>query len=159
MKKIILLLFFCFLSSTIVAQHNSEEKAIKKVIEIFFEGLHNGDSTLIKTTLHSSLKLQSTSNNREGKSILNTQTKSEFLKVIASKKVTDTYLEKLGSFDIKIDGNLASVWTPYEFYYNGKFSHCGANSFQLFKNNGIWEITYLIDMRRREKCTSTIENK
>ena len=57
--------------------------------------------------------------------------------------------EKLLLYDIKIDGNLASVWTPYEFYFNEKFSHCGANSFQLFNNNGKWEIIYLVDMRKR----------
>jgi hypothetical protein len=71
---------------------------------------------------------------------------------IANKKPETVYLEKLLSYDIKVDGNLASVWTPYEFYLNGNFSHCGANSFQLFHNNGKWEIIFLVDMRRRESC-------
>ncbi|MEO9572112.1 MAG: hypothetical protein ABJH82_14470 [Polaribacter sp.] len=81
------------------------------------------------------------------------------LKGIASKKPTDVYLEKLLSYSIKIDGNLASVWTPYEFYLNGNFSHCGANSFQLFSNNGVWEIVYLVDMRRRENCKAPNQKK
>ena len=57
------------------------------------------------------------------------------------------------SFDaIKIDDALASVWTPYQFFYAGKFSHCGVNSFQLVRLNGIWKIQYLIDTRRRNGC-------
>jgi len=71
---------------------------------------------------------------------------------VANKKKEEIWLEKLLYFDINIDGNLASVWTPYEFYVNGSFSHCGSNSFQLFKNNGNWEIIFLVDTRRRQGC-------
>ena len=134
------------------AQSSLEEKAIKNTISTFFEGLHKGDSTLVSSTLNDAIKIQTTFTNKKGNKILKTETRSKLLNTIASKKVTDTYFEKLLSFTIKIDGNLASVWTPYEFYYNGNFSHCGANSFQLYDNNGKWEIIYLVDMRRRNNC-------
>lgn len=152
MQKIIPVLLL-FISSFIVsAQEKEEKKAIKTVIATFFEGLHKGDSSIVKPTLHKDIKIQTTSTNREGEHILQTDSKEKLLTSIANKKPEHVYLEKLLSYDIKIDGNLASVWTPYEFYFNGKFSHCGANSFQLFNNNGKWEITYLIDMRRRAGC-------
>lgn len=153
MSRIILLVMLFIGTSVINAQQEQEEKkAIKKVIEMFFEGLHNGDSTLMKKTLHKEIKLQTTATSREGKKLLKTETREQLLSNIAKKKPEDTYLEKLLSYDIKVDGNLASVWTPYEFYFNGNFSHCGANSFQLFNNNGSWEIIYLVDMRRRGNC-------
>ena len=53
---------------------------------------------------------------------------------------------------IHIDGSLASVWTPYKFYYKGSFSHCGVNSFQLVRIEGRWKIQYLIDTRRPGSC-------
>ena len=57
------------------------------------------------------------------------------------------------TFDmVKVDDGLAIAWTPYQFYYAGKFSHCGVNSFQLVRINGNWKIQYLIDTRRRERC-------
>ena len=62
------------------------------------------------------------------------------------------YLEKLLAYQINVYTSLASVWTPYEFYFNGKFSHCGANSFQLFKEDNQWKIIFLVDIRRRENC-------
>ena len=155
MKKIIFMLLFFVFVNQIVAQDLSEKKAIKHVIETFFEGLHKGDSTIIKATLHKNIKIQTTLTNKEGIKVLKTETKDQLLKMIASKKPDAVYLEKLLSFDIKIDGNLASVWTPYEFYFNGNFSHCGANSFQLFNNNGKWEIIYLVDMRRWQSCKTS----
>ena len=159
MSRIIIILIAFVFSITINAQKKDEEKAIKKVIETFFNGLHKGDSILIKNTLHNKIKIQTTSTNKEGKNILKTETKKQLLTSIANKNPEHIYLEKLLSFDIKIDGNLASVWTPYEFYFNGKFSHCGANSFQLFNNNGNWEIIYLVDMRRRTSCKALKEKK
>ncbi len=53
---------------------------------------------------------------------------------------------------IRIDADLAVVWTPYKFFVGKKFSHCGVNSFQLIKLNGNWKIQYLIDTRRKEGC-------
>lgn len=58
------------------------------------------------------------------------------------------------TFDVvKVDDRLAIAWTPYQFFYAGKFSHCGVNSFQLVRFNGVWKIQYLIDTRRRVGCT------
>ncbi|MHC9088853.1 nuclear transport factor 2 family protein [Tenacibaculum sp. IMCC1] len=152
MQKVFTILIVFALTTVISAQESSEKKVIKKTIETFFEGLHKGDSTLVSSTLNSTINIQTTFTNKEGKKVLVTESKSKLLANIANKKPEHTYLEKLISWDIKVDGNLASVWTLYEFYLNDKFSHCGANSFQLFNNNGKWEIIYLVDMRRRNNC-------
>jgi hypothetical protein len=159
MPKIFIFVLTLVLSFSISAQEKKEEKAIKKVIETFFDGLHKGDSTVMKSTLHKDIKIQTTTTNKEGVKILKTESKDQLLIGIANKKPEHIYLEKLLSYDIKIDGNLASVWTPYEFYFNSNFSHCGANSFQLFNNNGKWEIIFLVDMRRRVDCKALQEKK
>ena len=158
MTRILTFVVLALVSIQIQAQQSTVEQEIKKTIETFFEGLHLGDSTLLKATIHKDLKTQTTFTNRKGEHILRTDSRENLLKAIASKKPTDVYLEKLLSYTIKVDGNLASVWTPYEFYLNGKFSHCGANSFQLFNNNGTWKIIYLVDMRRRQNCAA-LKNK
>ena len=152
MTRVITFLVLFIVVQIGTAQQKTQEKAIKKVISTFFDGLHKGDSTLMATTLHKDIKIQTTTNNREGSSVLKTETKAQLLAGIANKKPADKYFEKLLSYDIKIDGNLASVWTPYEFFYNDIFSHCGANSFQMYNNNGKWEIIFLVDMRRRGNC-------
>ncbi|SNR17439.1 nuclear transport factor 2 family protein [Tenacibaculum jejuense] len=152
MRKFSFFVLLIFNFFVVNSQETKVEQEIKSVINVFFDGLHKGDSSLIKKTLHNDIKIQTTYTNKEGNRVLVTESKEKLLKTIASKKQSDVYFEKLLSYTIKIDGNLASVWTPYEFYLNNKFSHCGANSFQLFNNNGSWEIIYLVDMRRRKNC-------
>lgn len=157
-RKCIFLLLFTA-STMAIAQQDNEKQAIKKVIETFFEGLHKGDSAIMATTLHKEIKIQTTRNNREGDRLLFSETREKLLENVSKKKPSDVYKEKLLSYDIKVDGNLASVWTPYEFYFNGNFSHCGANSFQMFNNNGNWQIIYLVDMRRRGNCDALKDKK
>ena len=151
MKKIVLPLFMIFVTIG-MAQDETAEEAIKHTIDTFFEGLHNGDTLLVNKSINSGLKMQSAYYNNEGKSILRNESKSKFLKAIAGKNPSDVWFEKLITYKILVDGNLASVWTPYEFYVNEKFSHCGVNSFQLFKSDENWEIIFLVDTKRRSSC-------
>lgn len=130
----------------------SQENEVKQAVDVLFKGMHAGDTTLIKHVLHPDIKMQTTFFNEEGLPQLVTLPAQDFLNDVGSKKPEDTWLEKLLDYEIHVDSNLASVWTPYEFYVNGKFSHCGVNSFQLVKLKGNWVITYLIDTRRREAC-------
>lgn len=41
---------------------------------------------------------------------------------------------------VHVRGSLAVVWTPYEFWRDGKTSHCGVDVFELTKQDGAWKI-------------------
>jgi hypothetical protein len=41
---------------------------------------------------------------------------------------------------VHVRGSLAVVWTPYEFWRDGKTSHCGVDVFELAKQAGVWKI-------------------
>ena len=100
------------------------------------------------------ITLQSISKNNEGKTVLNKSEFNRFVTSIASIPKERNFKEKLIGFSIQVDGDMANAWTPYEFWIDNKFSHCGVNSFQLIKINNEWKIIYLVDTRRRDKCVS-----
>jgi hypothetical protein len=144
MKKILALLVlfgsFCF------GQQNVNQEIQKPIINLFL-AMKNGDAQLLKTVFSETAILQTiTKDGVKNESI------EEFTKSISKMKKGELY-ERITIEAIHSDGNLASVFTPYSFYYNGKFSHCGANSFQLVKQNEKWKIQYLIDTRRKDNCT------
>jgi hypothetical protein len=87
----------------------------------------------------------------EGKTLVVSEDLGKFITAV-SKPHTAIYDERITFNTIKIDANLATVWTPYQFFVGDKFSHCGVNSFQLVKFNGAWKIQYIIDTRRKENC-------
>lgn len=149
--KTYVFVLFSIISLQLFAQE-SEEIAVQKTIEAFFEGFHAQDSTQIKQTVAKDVILQTIGKNKEGNSSLRTEDFNAFLKSIVSIPETTKFQEKLLSFDIKVDGAMANAWTSYEFWVNDTFSHCGVNSFQLFKDGADWKIIYLIDTRRKEGC-------
>mgnify|MGYP001950845491 CR=1 FL=1 len=152
-KSMSLCLFGLFFLMQSVAAQSDDDKQIKNVINTFFEGMHASDTLKIKEVTGDNVILQTI-----GKSGLKLDDFGKFLRNIASINPETTKIEeKILSFNIKIDGKMANAWTPYEFYVNAKFSHCGVNSFQLFHDNGTWKIIYLIDTRRRASCEAYAE--
>jgi hypothetical protein len=145
MKKFILA--FVVLSAQFLS---AQEADVKKSINTFFEGLHTGDTLKIQSVCHKSMVLQTITELPVG-SKLSTDEISEFYKSIASIPPNMKIEERLLDYKIQIDGSMAHAWTPYEFYVNGKLSHSGTNSFQLFKDNGVWKIVYIIDTRKPAK--------
>ena len=108
---------------------------IKASVNGLFEGMKTSDSTKIIQSFSNNAILQTITKNGEVK----TESIKDFA-VSISKAEKGSLDEKIVFSNILVDGNLASVWTPYEFYYQGKFSHCGVNSFQLVKTNNEWKI-------------------
>ena len=150
--KIIITVILLFSFTGIASAQSDKEVAIKKVIEHFFKGLHSGDTISIKETTSKNIILQTTYIDNKGTSVLKTEEFTKFLQSVGSKKPEDKWQENLLSYTIQIDANMANVWTPYEFYLNNDFSHCGVNSFQLFFDGKQWKIIYLIDTRRKKGC-------
>lgn len=127
------------------------EDSVKAVVNNLFTGMRNADPVLLRSAFSDSAILQTITRNKEGKMVVATENLNEFADFVSHLK-KDSADEIIQFEAIKIDGPLAIVWTPYNFYHNGKFSHCGVNSFQLVRFDGIWKIQYLIDTRRRTGC-------
>lgn len=149
MKRIYLLLTFFFFTGYTYSQTN--EDSVKAAVNKLFEGMKNSNASLITESFADSAILQTIANGGDGKISIRSEKVALFADVVG-KSPKGALDERIVFGSIKIDGNLASVWTPYSFYYNGQFSHCGVNSFQLVRINGDWKIQYLIDTRRKLGC-------
>ncbi|RYJ38791.1 Molecular chaperone DnaK [Flavobacterium anhuiense] len=128
---------------------NAQKQEAQKCIESFFEGFHQRDTTKIKLVCADKMILQSISESIVKGNKLSNESAKEFYKSIASIPTSMKFQEKILSYNIQIDGSMAHVWTPYEFYINDKLSHTGVNAFTLFKEKDSWKIIYLIDTRRK----------
>jgi len=150
MTRLLFLVAILFVSS--INAQNDETANVKAAINTFFEGFHKGDTLMMKSVMMGTFTTQTAFKNKEGKDVLRTDDSSKLIAAIANRPATDKWDERLKNYIIKVDGNMANAWTPYEFWHNGNFSHCGVNSFQLFHDNGQWKIIYLIDTRQRSGC-------
>lgn len=143
--------FFAFFMISLEINGQTAEDSVKAAVNKLFNGMKNSDALLLKSAFADSAILQTISRNKDGKTIISNEAISEFADFIG-KQPKGAADERIVFDLIKVDGALAIVWTPYKFYFNNIFSHCGVNSFQLVKIDGIWKIQYLIDTRRKKDC-------
>ncbi|HNP24800.1 MAG TPA: nuclear transport factor 2 family protein [Panacibacter sp.] len=144
------LLFITVFILGLAGKAQTAEDSVKAVINKMFTAMKQCDSAMLSDCFASSGILQSVQVKDGRESILN-ETVSDFAGFISKQQKND--LDEQITFDIiRIDDNLAIAWAPYKFYYKGKFSHCGVDSYQLVRLNGLWKIQYLIDTRHKSRC-------
>jgi hypothetical protein len=152
MQKSLLSCALIFLSFYVSAQKISQEsESVKKVINQLFEGMRKGDSTIVRSVFYENAKMQSIFTDKTGAIVLSkTDGIDGFVKAVGTPH-PEVWDERLLNYEIKIDGSMATAWTPYEFYRGNNFSHAGVDAFTLFKTADGWKIIYICDTRRKIK--------
>ncbi|QNJ99012.1 nuclear transport factor 2 family protein [Constantimarinum furrinae] len=150
--KFIPVLFAVFFTISAMSQDSFTEKNAQQVVDTFFDGFHKGDSLIMKSVMADKLIMQTAFTDGEGVERVTTSEASNLLNAIANRPADQQWEERLLGYTVQIDGNLAHVWTPYQFWFNDTFSHCGANAFTLAKTSEGWKIIHLIDSRRKAGC-------
>lgn len=155
--KHFLLLIAVILLLTVPESANAQTQDVKDVqatIEQLFDGMRASDSAMVADAFTKDAIMKRVATNQNGEVMVNTGNLAAFLNAIGSPK-NEIWDERIGSYDINIDGNLATVWTPFEFYRGDAFSHCGVNSFQLVKKDGDWKIFFIVDTSRQSNCVES----
>ena len=149
MRKLFFSALFCSLCFKAAAQ--TAEDSVKMVVDQLFSGMKAADAAAIQAVFADSALLQTVARTKEGGFTVKNEPIRDFAASIGKlpKGAAD---ERIRYETVKVDGPLAMVWTPYQFYYNGQFSHCGVNSFQLVRIANRWKIQYIIDTRRKDDC-------
>lgn len=149
MKKLVVA-FICLLSLTSVY---SQESEVRAVIAKMFQAMYKADTATLRTCFTPGATFMTYSFDSRGNSRAKGELLVDFIRGVALMGEGDME-ERLTNWQCMIDDGIASVWSPYEFYFEGKFSHCGANSFQLIRVQGLWKITMITDTRRKTNCLS-----
>jgi hypothetical protein len=149
MKHFLILLTATLFSVCGFAQ--TAEDSVKAAVNKMFEAMKNSDAADLKTCFGDSVVFQTITRDKSGNLVVVNENVDEFAASI-SKLPKGAADERFVFESIKIDGPLAIVWAPYNFYFNGQFSHCGMDSFQLVRFADGWKIQYIIDTRRKQGC-------
>ena len=144
-------------TNSLHAQQAPDNDAIVKVVRRLFEGMQKGDSAMVRSTFAKEVTLVTMRRNKENKSSLTRESSIDgFLKAVGTPH-PDVWYEEIWNIKVQQDDNFAQVWCDYGFYVGKKFSHCGVDAFQLYKENDGWKIFHLADTRRSSPCTIPAE--
>jgi hypothetical protein len=81
------------------------------------------------------------------------QSDSAFLRSLASG--SQRLLERMWTPTVHVHGALAVVWAPYDFHIDGKFSHCGVDTFSLLHTAGGWQISGIVYTVETTGCAAS----
>ncbi|RYY86848.1 MAG: hypothetical protein EOO15_13370 [Chitinophagaceae bacterium] len=144
------LLFFLTICST-GAKAQTAQDSVKATISALFDGMRKGDSSAIRAAFAPGALLQTVLTTRDGKTRIVSEPVDSFVAAVG-RPHTEVWDERITFGPVKVDGAMASAWTPYQFYAGDKFSHCGVDAYVLVRIDGHWKIQYLVDTRRRSDC-------
>jgi hypothetical protein len=137
--------FFVLLSwSSVISQISSP----KSTIQDFFVSFHQKDTSELRGFFHDAASIQTVVTKNDS-TMVRVEKVGELVRGIGSIPENILFEERISRYKVHSDGEIAQVWTPYEFWVNGKKSHEGVNSFVLVKEDGFWKIIHLIDTRRK----------
>jgi hypothetical protein len=146
MRKPIVFLTVLMIGTSLQAQTAAD--SVKATVNQLFAAMKAVDTVALKAVFSNNALMQTVAVDTMGKVSVENASPALFAKSIARHQPGN--LDEQIVFDmVKVDGDLAAVWTPYTFYFKGNKLHCGANSFQLVRIDGAWKIQYIIDTRRK----------
>jgi hypothetical protein len=147
MRRLLAGVALCVSAVRVDAQAVSDSAAITGVVTKLFDAMRARDTTTMRALFAPNASMQSL------RDIAVTFDKIDgWIAGVARAPQGVMLDERLGPQQVRIDGNLATVWVDYWFYVGPRFSHCGVDAFQLARINGAWKIFSVVDTRRTTGC-------
>jgi hypothetical protein len=116
---------------------DAERDAVLKTVQTFFDTMTAKDIEGARKVLQEQGRFHAM-RMRDGKPDVRAFSNEEYFADL--KASTRKMQERIWNPEVKISGLIASVWAPYDFWIDGKFSHCGIDQFDLIKTEDGWKI-------------------
>jgi Putative lumazine-binding len=141
------LLIGCLLVLLPLAAQSLDEKEVLAAVQKTFDGMAANDAGKILASMTADARLYGVRANGSAYALPAEQwasrlvsLKSEFLEHFTTPPA------------VSIHGAIANVWGPYELLRDGKFSHCGVDSFNLLKTAEGWRVAAVFDTEETTGC-------
>ncbi len=126
---------------------DAERQQVVAALQAVFDALRTGDADLLRSVMDPGVVMHFTQTDASG----STSHGSSTVEGLAARiQASDAPLiERMWDPVVRVDGALASIWTPYDFYTGATFSHCGTDVATLVRRDGRWTVVSLSWTRRQ----------
>ena len=115
----------------------AEREAVLNVMQAFFDTMAAKDIEGARKILQPQGRFHAM-RMRDGKPDVRAFSNEEYFADLKASK--QAMRERMWNPEVRIHGLIATVWTPYDFWIDGKFSHCGIDAFDLIRTEEGWKI-------------------
>ena len=122
------------------APTDEQRGEILATVQGVFDAL-GGDAAKLSAVMMPDVTMRSNSVEEDGTVTSSTSTVEGLRDRIISSG--STMVERMFDSKVMVSGPIATVWTPYDFYTGGEFSHCGIDVVTLLYTQEGWRIMSL----------------
>lgn len=118
----------------------AQRAEVLAAVQLLFDALETGDEALLRSIVDPSVVMHF-SETSDGVTTFGSATLDGLATRITSSDVP--LIERMWDPVVNVNGPLATVWTPYDFYAGETFSHCGVDAANLLNTEDGWKIVAL----------------
>jgi hypothetical protein len=141
---------FCFTAA--IADDALDQAAVVNMVQTFFDAMTDRDVDVMRTLLTTDGIFYGYRETADGLQITR-PTHESFVAGIGERN--NTLIERFWDPQILLHNRMAIVWTPYDFYVDGEFSHCGIDNFNFLKTDEGWKITGIVFSMEPDNCAES----
>ena len=130
-------------------KQEDDTTAVLASVQIFFDTMASRDVEGARRVLMPEVRIF-TARDQDGQPAVRASAGEDYLKGLGAGKQANR--ERIWNPEVRVHGPIASVWTPYDFWVDRKFSHCGIDVFDLVKTAEGWKISGLSYTVERTGC-------
>lgn len=116
-----------------------ERAEIVAAVQAVFDALETGDGELLRSVLAPDVVMH-WAESRDGETVFAT---ADLDALVARVEGQTGVLERMWEPRVRVEGALATLWAPYDFYAGGELSHCGIDAATLLRREDGWRIVAL----------------
>ena len=120
---------------------DADRDAILATVQTLFDALRERDGSVLREIVHPTVVMHSVEGGGDSERSISTSTVDDLIARVEGSQ--EVLTERMFDPEVRISGDLAMVWTPYDFYVGDTLSHCGADAFVLTRTGDAWQITGL----------------
>jgi len=128
------------------AAEDPEEKVILATVQRLFDAMSAHDSAAARSVVIPEGRVSGVSAGGKPTNI----SQEDFAARLGTTK--QKYLERMWNPKVQVRGGIAAVWTEYDFHLDGKFHHCGIDSFSMVKTPEGWKIAGIVYTVETKEC-------
>jgi hypothetical protein len=128
----------CLSAAQTGAATSVDEQAVLDTVQRFFDAMADRDVDSTSEVVFSEGRFFSI-REEDGVKVIRSFTNQEYMEGLADRE--PNVVERMWDPEVRIHGGVATVWTPYDFYLDGEFHHCGIDAFDLVNDGTGWKIT------------------
>ena len=102
---------------------DADRDAILATAQALFDALRERDGSILREIVHPTVVMHSVEGGSNGDRSISTSTVDDLIARVEGSEQVLT--ERMWDPEVRISGDLAMVWTPYDFYVGDTLSHCG----------------------------------